>query len=333
MDLPGPGSYLVSAQKLTGGMGQQQTYELRVDIPKVSQHNLDIDLPLGRISGSVRGPDGPKAGTRVNLWNDGPIANGSLSGGNFAEIQTDAKGHFEIGWLRPGEYVVAAGGAHIFGMDGDDQETLGRELRTGLKISAGQSLEGLDFRLKASGSIEGTLVGQGGAAVVGATLFARDESGAVVDRISFIQSDAGGRFRYSGLAPGQYKIWARDASQVSQEALVKVAEASSSEVKLAMAAGTVLVVSLSDAKDAPLDCKVSVLDSSGKLVNGVFSMTEIMSSLQQGNWSSKEQRVGPLPPGKYKVMAVTSEGQVASKPVQLSGQQSERKVSLRVGEG
>ncbi len=328
--LPEPGSYLVTAQRLTGGVAQQQSCEQRVDVPKAPEHRLDVELPLGRILGRVRDTNGPCVNTRISLWNDGPVANGSLAGGNYAEVRSDAEGRFELGWLRPGEYVVAAGGSELLGM-GKNDGLLGRQVRAGIAVGEGQTVDGIDFKLAAAGTLEGVV--RGGAGVVSnATVFVRDEHGNVVDRMSFVQSDAGGRFAYRGLAEGTYSVWARDASQVSTEVQSKVVSGTITQVDLRIDPGTLLVVSLSNSKDEALDCTVAVLDSSGKLMNGVYSLSEIMSKLQQGSWSSKEQQVGPLVPGKYKVIATTKDGQVAQKPVQLSAQQGERKVNLRLGQ-
>jgi uncharacterized GH25 family protein len=330
LQLSEPGSYLVTTQKV-GSAGTQQNFELRVDVPKQPEYGLQIDLPMGKISGTVRGPEGPAPGVRVSLWNDGPVANGSLSGGNYAEQVTDAGGRYEIGWLRPGTFVVAAGGSAMMGAIEMGGGSLGRQVRAGVVVAKGASVDGVDFRLEPAGSIAGE-VRSAGQPAAGATVFARDETGAVVDRMSFVQTDAAGRFSYMGLAPGKYSVWARDAASVSPERSVIVKQAQASAADLDLGAGCLLVVTLTSEKNEALDCTVAVLDSAGKMVNGVFSLADIMSGLQSGTWSSKEQRVGPLPPGKYKVVATTVDGKVASKPVQLSAGQAERKVTLRLGE-
>jgi len=46
-------------------------------------------------------------------------------------------------------------------------------------------------------------------------------------------------------------------------------------------------------------------------------------------FSSSEQRVGPLPDGRYKVTATHADGRTKSRSVRLSGQ-GERKVKLRL---
>jgi hypothetical protein len=45
--------------------------------------------------------------------------------------------------------------------------------------------------------------------------------------------------------------------------------------------------------------------------------------------SSTQSRIGPLPPGEYKVTATAFDGRSASKPVHLRGQ-DERGIKLRI---
>ena len=46
--------------------------------------------------------------------------------------------------------------------------------------------------------------------------------------------------------------------------------------------------------------------------------------------SSKERRVGPIPPGKYKLEATSPNGKVAKKTVRIRHGQDELKVKLRL---
>jgi hypothetical protein len=60
-----------------------------------------------------------------------------------------------------------------------------------------------------------------------------------------------------------------------------------------------------------------------------MSLAEIMQAFTNGEFSSKEQKVGPLPPGKYKVTVTTNDGRKTTKPVTLTGQ-AERKLNVRM---
>ena len=91
---------------------------------------------------------------------------------------------------------------------------------------------------------------------------------------------------------------------------------------------TILLVSVIDKTGADVRARVSVTDSSGHEVNGMISYNEIVSSMQ-GGFSSTEQRVGPLPPGRYTVTAIADDGRRSKRPVNLSGQ-PERRLKVRL---
>jgi uncharacterized GH25 family protein len=330
--LDAAGSYLVTVQKMAATGGQQQSFDLHVQIPEQPEHRLDIELPLGGISGRVRGPDGqPAAGARISLMVDGPIANGSLTGGHYAELETGEDGHYELDWLDEGTYVVSAGGAPFGGLFGSDAQ-FGRQVKSGLKLSKGQWLRDVDFKLEGPGAIAGSVHDGAGQAVADAAIFVRDEGGRTVDRFSMVTTDPAGHFTYGGLQPGRYSVSARSSTQVSSgTAQVQVRGGETSQVKLVLEGGTILIVSLSDGEGNAVECEVNVLDADGHQVNGLWSLSELMSIFQEGGFSSKEQRVGPLPPGKYRVIAVSAAGETVEKPVTLSGQ-PERKLNLRLKE-
>ena len=326
-----PGRYLVNVQKVSG-TGMQQNVEFSRTIPEAESHELTLELPMAGISGTVYNPDRkPAAGARISLSVDGPIRNGSFTGGNYAEIQTDEQGRYELLWLRPGQYSVAAGGASMMAMFGGPVTGPGRQVRTGLKVREGQLLERIDFRLEEPGAIQGTVLDLGGRPVAEAAIFLRDGEGNSLDRFSFVATDAAGQFSYPGLTPGDYLVTARGEGLVSTEgASARVRAGEDADVQLTVDAGTMLVVSLSDKLGNPVECSVEVLDSEGHQVNGMWSMSELMAAFSAGGFSSLEQKVGPLPPGKYRVLATSSDGLSANKPVTLRSSMSTRKLSLRL---
>ncbi|HVS08220.1 MAG TPA: carboxypeptidase-like regulatory domain-containing protein, partial [Planctomycetota bacterium] len=332
VQLDAPGSYLTTVQKMGSTGGQQQSFDLHVQIPEQPEHRLDIELPVGGISGRVRGADGqPTAGARISLMVDGPIANGSLTGGHYAELETDADGRYELDWLDEGTYEVSAGGAPFGGLFGSDAQ-FGRQVKSGLKLSKGQWLRDVDFKLGHPGAIAGSVHDGAGQAVADAAIFVRDEGGRTVDRFSMVTTDPAGNFTYGGLQPGRYSVSARSSTLVSSgTAQVQVRGGETSQVKLVLEGGTILIVSLSDGEGNPVNCEISVLDADGRQVNGLWSYSDIMSIFQEGGFSTREQRVGPLPPGKYRVIVVSKAGETVEKPVTLSGQ-PERKLNLRLKE-
>jgi len=331
VDLDAPGEYLVSVQRTRSSSGfEQSNIEFSETIPAGEDHRLDLALPVGRISGRVAGPDGkPAINTRVSLVTDGGIAYGTFMGGNYAETTTNNEGVYAFEFLRPGTYCVAAGGAIMGGALGGDASA-GREVRSGVRVSEGQSLGGVDFRLKDAGSLAGTVVDSGGKPVSGASIFVFDESGIPLERFSMITSASDGRFTVPGLAPGRYTVGARNSDGACVENTpVEIREEEESRIQLTIAPGTILLVTVIDENEAEIKARISVSDSHGRRLSGTIGFAELTSSLGQG-FSSREQRLGPLPADTYTVVATAPDGRETKKTVTLSGQEERRlKVRLR----
>lgn len=326
VQLDEPGDYLVTIQ--TGAAGSQNSIEFRRTIPSGEEYELDFEMPLGRISGRVRGPDGkPFPEARVTLNMEGGLVFGTLFGGQYDETVTDANGDYDILYLRPGRYAVAAGGVHFGGFLGEGN-ALGRRV-TSVEIEEGQWLQGLDFRLEEPGAIRGTVRDATGALVDGASIFVRDEEGHLVELFSLAQTNASGSFEYPGLAPGHYTVTARTSALASAGGTpIRVRSGETSEVTVAVEAGTILLVTLVDKSGADVPSRVSVLDAGGREMNGMLNLTEIMERAS-GGLGSAVQRVGPLPPGRYEVRAFADDGRSTERAVTLKGK-PERKVRLRL---
>ena len=73
--------------------------------------------------------------------------------------------------------------------------------------------------------------------------------------------------------------------------------------------------------------RLRVLDEDGRRVDGLFSVNEFQSVFTEG-FSSRERRVGPLPPGRYTLIATALDGKQARKSVTLEAGQEERRVEL-----
>jgi protocatechuate 3,4-dioxygenase beta subunit len=328
LDLDGPGDWLFTVQGQVG-MGQQNAVEFLEHVAASAEgQKIELALPTGRISGTVFGPDGaPISGARITLNIEGGNTFGSFLGGQYAEVVTEKDGTYDLPWLRAGTYTVSAGGALLGGMLGS-QATHGRVLQSGIAVSAGSWVAGVDFRLEEPGRIEGVVRDAGGAPLEGATIFVRDEQGALMDRFSLFTSDAAGRFEYEGVAPGRYTVEARAKGLAGESPTVQVSAGGSAHAEVSLAAGTVLVVSVVDQADSDVRSQVSVTDEDGREHNGLMSMDAILSAFGEG-YTSTEQRIGPLAPGRYLVRAVAADGRESVKPVFVDGQQ-ERKVKLRL---
>ncbi len=328
--LDAAGRYLATVQKI-GSVGAQQSYELSIKVPEVEDFTFDVDLPLGAISGRVYDSDDkPASKTRVSLTPTGAVPTGMLLGGRYSEMTTDENGNFVLEWLKPGDYSVAAGGAMFGGLLGDTNP-LGREMKL-LTVHENERIDHYDFHLKASGTIKGLVKDKSGNPIASAGIFVRDSENRLVERLSLSQTDATGHFTYAGLAEGAYSVSARtanEASSASVATVVGVHAGKTAEVQLSLEGATTLIISTVDDKDVEVDADVLVTDEAGRQVNGIWTLPELMNVFTSGGFNSKEQRVGPLGAGKYKVVATTTDGRSASKSVTLSGQ-AERHLKLKL---
>jgi len=327
--LDGPGKYVATVQKLvTSGFGQQTSIEFQVEIPETTEHELDLELPLGRISGRVRGGDGvPVADERVTLYPAGPTQTGMFWGGQYAEVQTDDQGNYDVQGLRPGRYQLSAGGMAIGGLFGNEARH-GRAVLE-VDLSEGEWMEHLDIRLELPGSADLSVVDPSGGPVSGATVFARDEQGRMVELFSMKTTDKDGACTYAGLAPGRYTFSARkDAFASAESSRVQVRAGEVSAARVVLEEGTILYVKLVDAEGEGVQASVSVLDADGREVGTMIGLNEIFSILGRTGFSMTERQIGPLAPGSYQVIATHADGRVVKKPVTLHNR-PERRLTLK----
>ncbi|QDU83423.1 Nickel uptake substrate-specific transmembrane region [Planctomycetes bacterium Pla163] len=310
--------------------GGQNSIEFVENVPVgATEHDVVLELPGASIAGRVTSAAGePLSGVRVTVTPDGATLLGNSLGGNHVETLTDADGRYEARYLRPDSYSVAAGGAAFAGMLGGGS-VHGRATRAGVHVSDGERFGPVDFVLEPAVKLTGRVIDGSGAPVAGASVFARGEDGALVDRISYVTSDAAGRFGYDGLAAGTYRVSARKGERVSLESQPFAIDAESTgEPVLTLEQGTVLVVRIA-AEDGPVhDVRVSVTDDGGHEFAGLLSMSEMLADLGRAA-SSTERRVGPLAPGAYTVAVTHPDGRSRSRRVSVDGQ-AEKAVSLRL---
>ena len=326
--LDGPGRYVVNVQVLGGGLGQQTTIEFHREVPEVSDLQLDFALPLGRISGLVTDTEGePASGVRVTVTIDGNARSDQMFGGQYSELLADDEGRFDLLGLRPGTYRVSAGGAALLGGGGD----LGRVTLAGIELGEDEWIDDLELELPRAGGLDLIVLDAAGSPASGASVFVRDEAGHALEPFSMMATDASGRCRYEGLAPGSYTVLARTATHSSVEVgPVRVVEGARDSVELTLEQGTILWIQLKQRRGQgePLRGSVRVVDEHGRDMAHLLGMADIQYLYGSGGFSPTEHRLGPLPPGRYVVHA-EAEGRRASKPVVLRGE-AERKLIVRL---
>ncbi len=321
-----PGDYLMTVQS-AGAAGMQNSVEFRRNIPEGDEYELNVEMPMGRITGRVLGPGGtPQADARVTLSMQSGQVFGTVMGGQYNETRTDSEGQYEIIFVRPGDYAVAAGGSYLGGLLGGNG-SLGRKVQS---VTVGEGKwETVNFQLEAPGELHGIVRGTDGKPVAEASIFLRDENGHLLELFSFQATNASGAFEYDGLAPGEYTITARaEGMSSSSGTTVRIRSGEVTETTVAVASGTILLVSLTDKTGADIRSRVSVLDEQGNEVNGMLSLQELMGRISSG-FDGKEQRVGPLPPGLYQVRAFAEDGRSATRRARLTGK-AEKKLKLRL---
>jgi protocatechuate 3,4-dioxygenase beta subunit len=292
------------------------------DVPEVERYDVAFELATGRVAGTVVGPDGrPLAGVEVRLGREGGEAFTMLSFNS--RVTTDSNGRFSFVNVDPGDYSVRAGGSSAFGGGG----SYGTAIVTGIRLAAGDRREDLRIRLEAAGEIRGRIVDASGRPAASAAVFVRDEAGRLVDSFTGTQSDAGGRFTYRGIAPGTYTVSARGESQACADgSRITVRSGEPTEVELALEPATMVVVTIESATGVASRARVRVLDEEGREYAAMTTPAAMEAAFTQG-FSTREHRIGPVPPGSYTVIATTFDGVEKKKPISLRGQE-ERRVRL-----
>jgi hypothetical protein len=330
VQLEGSGYYVVSVAKMSGEPGQQSSTEFPCRIPAGPEYRLDLEMPQGRISGRVFGPDGKGlARARITLTPDGVARSDSLLGGQYSEITTEEDGRYDLPGLRAGVYRISAGGTSFMGLGAES--TGGRLTRGGLRLDEKQWLQDIDFRLEAPGTLEVHVRNAGGAITQGATIFVRDGAGRIVEAIGFRQTDGTGTCMYSGLAPGEYSAIARLGQESSEEStVVRVRPGASTRIDLQLGEGAIIWVRFRLDGGEEVPSHIEVKDSQGRDVTGLLGLADIQELYSEGSFSPNEHRIGPVPPGKYKVRAWTDDGRSAHKNIVVDSGEREKRFTLRL---
>ena len=314
VDRPGP--HTISATY------EQIGVQAVVEVPRADELRVDLAVPLGRIEGVVRKPGaGRAAGVRLSLQREDGLGRVRWAGD---QNRADEEGRYSFDDLEAGRYTVRA---NVAGWGGQAESAWGTAVRTGIVVEHDRATSGVDFELEKAGSVEGLVKSPDGRPLASASLFFRGGAG-LISSVSGTVSDATGRFRREGLAPGTYTISARaEGFALGDAATVVVAADEVSQAELTLEVGTMVLVTLEDAGDAARIARVEMLDDAGNDVGNLLTLDQLRSSFNSGT-SSLERRVGPIAPGRYTVRATTIDGRSVEKRVTLRGREAEKKVRL-----
>lgn len=244
-----------------------------------------------------------------------------LWGGQHAELTTDDAGRFEVRHLGPGTYRLSVGGAAFTGVALAATASPARYARVSrqVELAAGEDRGELLVHLPAPGSVRVVVRRPDGSPAVGATVFARGEDGAPVDGSSTVRTDAEGVALYSGLPPGQVTLRARTGQWASLESgSVAVEPGGTAEAELVLVAGTELRVRLRG-PDGPVPGALSVFDDAGREVGALFGLEDLERLFSEDDHDPSQFVVGPLPPGRYRLVAEGDGHSSGEKNVTLDG--------------
>ncbi|SEE63614.1 S-layer homology domain-containing protein [Arthrobacter alpinus] len=174
---------------------------------------INVNVSLGAtVSGTVTVPEGvSNANVGVHAWPDDP----RLGAGTIMYGFSDSAGRYTLAGLPPGTYTVCFSA----GDDGALTSLCGTwNSENGVRISVGPAevITGIDYSMRRSSTISGTLNLPEGSTTAGLTVSARDETYFYPRGRSRISPD--GSFRITGLSPGQYLV--KVTAEVSQSDLV-----------------------------------------------------------------------------------------------------------------
>ena len=318
MSIDAPGDYVLLVQ---GSGSRGFGIDFPVTFPEVERFEFDLLMPASVLEGVVIGTDGRgAAGENVLLR----PASQSMGMGGVSSIRSercDEDGSFYFDRMRPGTYVVQAGGRSW------RDEPSGA---VSLTIELGES-ERANVRLELSepGTVEGTVINSSGEPVEGATVFFRTAAGTVQTSRNPVISDSDGSFRHNGLGEGTVTAVARTSAGSTQESgPIQVRSGGTSIIELTIEEGTLLRCVCEDSDGNSMRASISVLDEAGREQSSLKTR-EQWTQVFTGGGEQRESTIGPLPPGKYKVIFTTDDGQTADRTVRLTGR-AERKVRVRI---
>ncbi|MCZ6596851.1 MAG: carboxypeptidase regulatory-like domain-containing protein, partial [Planctomycetota bacterium] len=282
-----PGEYQFQLWHSSGGLN----VSVKEIVPAAESYHFDITFPVGSIAGRVLGPDGePLVGIQVSA--SARAEDGSRLGGN---VTTDRNGDYELPLLPTGSYTVRSG--RSFGPFFEDAGYTEAKIE-GVEVGPNARVTGIDLRLGEGAALEGIVRDAAGNPMEGAWVSLRNAEGKPVGGGGWPVSNEKGRYRISGVKPGEVSVSAVIGPLVSDENGVVLRGGETVRLDLVVEPGTVLVVRAYDAEGVEIERpSVEVEDGDGR--DFTWFRRGVMFGPAQGDGG---RRVGPLPRGTYRVL-------------------------------
>lgn len=315
--LDGPGRFALFADARDTSHSPQ--FVALVAVPPLPALERDVALPTGGIEGHVLGPVGGPVRASIHAMREDRFLELAIFE-DQPEAQSDRDGRYSIDGLLPGLYTLRI-------------EPHGTELADSVmeRIRVDAGTVRADVALNPAGRVHGRVIDAEGRPVEGAVVHACDARGRVMRSTGSARSDAAGGFVCERLPLGLVTLSARTAAAVSTESSVAVlATEHTPEVVLSLSPGSRLTVSISDRDGHPVSAGIRLLDERGRDVSLLLPPGAKELAMVRGI-STSEADFGPLRPGAYRAIAVTTDGRHIERELRLEGE-PEVRVELRLGD-
>lgn len=295
-------------------------------VPAEAEARIDFTVPRGGFAGRVVDADSgqPLSGVSVSAALSESARRGDFSdfaGQNLGSAVTDRDGKFEFEKLSPGVYRAEAGGGGGFFPGSESEVRYGRDVREGIRVDENRVTRGVDFALRAAGSLAAVVTGPDGKSVPGAFLHLRDSQGNEVSGFGNVTNEAG-RVRVAGLKPDVYRVTVlslRFAPLVRDG--VRVLSASETEEEFSLVVGAEIRLTVTDrGTGRPVaGARAEVLDGEGRPVLRDARLLAIFTA--PGRDATDENGVldvRHVPPGAYRLRVTASGREPAEKPISVA---------------
>ncbi len=277
-------------------------------VPDEPRWRFEIELPVAHIAGHVVDREGRGlSGETVDFEPDQSQAR-RFSQVTYGSTRTKADGSFRFENLTAGVYTVSVGSPTSHGAPPSSASlALGRCTRHGLEVGPGRSIDDVELRLALPANVRGRVLSSDRQPLEGGTAVLRDTDGRLMARTHLEPAEGGARFECHNLEAGTYfaSAWVTpDGATAPVEVLVAAGE--EREVELQLIQGAFVLVSLADG-GLLIEPHVRALDPHG------WEAAELLGAPAQ----QLEKRIGPLAPGRWRIVADDGAGRGAGADVIL----------------